>query len=120
MVPEAMNNETMLQTINYQVLEKLRQDMGVDIDPMIQKLLSKLPDRMHAIGTAIKQENPDALLDEAHRLKGGARTIGAEQLADLCVKLERMGKERRLHHATTLFTKIKEASNQVKKALEKG
>ncbi len=74
--------------INLETLERLQEDMGGDISRLLEKFLEKLPVRIDTIVTALENDDRQLLSAEAHRLKGSARTIGADGLADLCFQLE--------------------------------
>ena len=49
-------------------------------------------DIINAIDAAEKGRNLDEVSEAAHRLKSSARTIGANDLADTCVELEKAAK----------------------------
>ncbi len=51
---------------------------------------------MQRIIAAVQADDAEALVAEAHKLKGGARTLGAESLAAICLELEQAGKEGRM------------------------
>ena len=99
--------------VRKETLEQLRQDMGGNIEGLLKKFLQKLPDRVQAIVDAVERGDSVAIVEEAHRLKGGSRTIGAEQMADLCHRLEETPSE-----ASALVAELRSVSCHVKNALK--
>lgn len=73
------------------------------------------------IATILDGHNKHSCGDVAiasHRLKSSARTVGADELGDLCYKLEKAGKDEDWHSVdaninslTPLFTDVKEYIN---------
>ena len=66
------------------------------LNPLLDEFAESASVAVSEIQAALRDTNFDALLSGAHKLKSSARTIGAHQLADLCLALERAGKERDL------------------------
>ncbi|MBF0448784.1 MAG: PAS domain S-box protein [Magnetococcales bacterium] len=95
--------------LNKKTLEQLRKDMGGNIDLLVKKFLELLPERIQAIIDAIEQGNADRLEQEAHRLRGGARTLGASHLAGICFKLEQMSRENNRDDTHPLTSKLEGA-----------
>ncbi|MGN7613745.1 response regulator [Magnetococcales bacterium HHB-1] len=105
--------------IDLHVLEKLRQDMGGDIRRLLHKFLEKLPSRLQMLIQALEEGDHKAITQEAHRLKGGSRTLGAKAFADLCFKAEQMGKKEGNTHFAELVPLLKDAGEQLQWELEK-
>ncbi|MCH1557204.1 MAG: response regulator [Pseudomonadales bacterium] len=89
------------------------------LNPLLDEFAESASVTVSEIQAASRDTNFDAVLSGAHKLKSSARTIGAHQLADLCLALERAGKERDLAsvqaHVDQLestFTAVIEAVNQ--------
>ncbi len=80
-----------LSIIDNKELGRLHSEVGDELDNIIRVFLRVLPERVHDIVRAA-HDDPISLADKAHRLKGGAKTLGALQLADLCQQLEKLGK----------------------------
>ncbi|HIJ82872.1 MAG: Histidine kinase [Magnetococcales bacterium] len=71
-------------------LSNLYQEVGEEIENILGIFLRVLPERVLSIVNTAN--DPVSLADHAHRLKGGAKTLGAIQLARLCQQLETMAK----------------------------
>lgn len=83
--------------LDLHVLMRLRQlQQPGQPDPvgeMIDLFLQDFPKRLQLIFDAIARRDADALKAAAHSLKGSARNMGAARLADLCAKLEQLGRQ---------------------------
>jgi len=92
------------------VIDKDRLDMLTSLKPGDPRMLSRFVDsflhstpRDHAeILRAVATEDPRALVETAHRLKGGALNLGVPHVADVCQRLEDAGDDGDLLHATAL------------------
>jgi CheY-like chemotaxis protein/HPt (histidine-containing phosphotransfer) domain-containing protein len=80
--------------LSLSVLDQLSRDVGADgpEDPFVRDLVEQFVnsadealDHLHSVA---ESDDRDVLRREAHRLKGGARTVGAEDFARQCEALE--------------------------------
>lgn len=80
--------------LSFSVLDQLSRDVGADgpEDPFVRDLVEQFVtsadealDHLHSVA---QSNDADVLRREAHRLKGGARTVGAEDFARQCEALE--------------------------------
>jgi CheY-like chemotaxis protein len=69
------------------------------------------------LAAAIGRQDPAAIQQHAHRLKGAAASIGATHMANLCEQLETLGREHRAEPATELLSRLHLEFNQVRDAL---
>jgi two-component system, sensor histidine kinase and response regulator len=74
--------------------------------------------RLAALRTALEKENPQALEQEAHALKGEASTLGAAQMETLCAALMRFVSEGRLAQIEELLNALDSAFLRARAALE--
>lgn len=93
------------------------------LNPLLDEFAESAAVTVSEIQVASRETNFDAVLSSAHKLKSSARTIGAHQLADLCLALERAGKERDLasvqagiDQLESIFTAVIEAVTQQTKS----
>ncbi|MBF0421452.1 MAG: Hpt domain-containing protein [Magnetococcales bacterium] len=107
-----------LPVLNFKELELLREDMGGNIDGLIKKFLEKLPVRIDAICAAAESGDLEALVAEAHRLKGGSRSLGADALAEYCSVLERLGKQGDHHQARQYVVPLQESARLLHRELD--
>jgi two-component system, sensor histidine kinase and response regulator len=118
--PEPIDNRdgTFLPIVDRNTLQELEVDMGCSIDRIILKFIETLPGRIATIVTAAKQRDLSAIEDVAHYVKGGARTLGAKQLAAICLELEHVGKDGEADSLTQLLAKLEESGGLVTVELE--
>jgi CheY-like chemotaxis protein len=76
-------------------LESLRQMTGgrEALGQVVEMFLQEAPGRIAALSEAVERQDAHALEFAAHRLKGGAGTLGAKRLAVLCEGLEVRARE---------------------------
>lgn len=68
----------------------LYEEVGGYIKDIVHKFLNTLPERLARLSHAMKTEDLFLLQTEAHKLKGAAATLGAEQMTHLCYQLEQI------------------------------
>jgi PAS domain S-box-containing protein len=117
--PSKADTESASGPIDHGVLETLRKDLGGDINLVLRKFLEKIPVTIKAIVVAVEGNDPTSLAESAHRLKGGGRTIGANEMADLCLELEKIGKGGDISRAMELVPRLVKLEKQVTKELHR-
>ncbi|MBF0453244.1 MAG: PAS domain S-box protein [Magnetococcales bacterium] len=85
--------------LSNQVLDQLRQDFAGEIVVPLEIFLEKLPERLQDVHAAIQAGNLEALMVNAHKVKGTAATFGAIRLSEIARDLERLGSEANLPEA---------------------
>jgi histidine phosphotransfer protein HptB len=92
--------ETSAPVLDETVLSELR-TLGADVVADIFELfVADVPSRVARLQRAIDDRSGDAVLREAHALKGSALGVGAARLAGLCSAIEHDAREGRLDRAT--------------------
>jgi signal transduction histidine kinase/CheY-like chemotaxis protein/HPt (histidine-containing phosphotransfer) domain-containing protein len=104
-------------SLNKKTIDRLRHDMGGDIDEPIKLFLNKITERVADIDSAVSGQAPAQLESTAHKLKGTAATMGAERLNDICLQLEIMGKNGSCPKDGELLAEIKKEALIVEKML---
>lgn len=97
--------------IDTKELKRLHHEVGDELDNILRVFLRVLPERIQDIVHAA-HDNPTSLADKAHRLKGGAKTLGAQRLADLCLQLEKLGKTSSTDNLTPLLEQLEDTAKQ--------
>lgn len=86
-----------MEVIDTDTLAALRslQEEGEDdlLAELIDLFLQDAPTRVTAIREAVELGNWAALAERAHSLKGSCASLGAVHMADLCARLEAMGRD---------------------------
>jgi two-component system, sensor histidine kinase and response regulator len=116
-MPEAERNIDNFQSLNKMTIDRLNKDVGGNIDRPIRRFLKNLPRRISDISDAISNQAPGQLETTAHKLKGSAATVGAEQLASMCRQLEVMGKNGNFPENQKFMNDLAEEVLIIKKAL---
>ncbi|MEO5327762.1 MAG: PAS domain S-box protein [Magnetococcus sp. THC-1_WYH] len=98
----------LLPIVDPEELSRLQSEVGDEIGLIIKTFLHVLPERIRDI--LASSEDPVTLANNAHRLKGGARTLGALRLADLCQRLEKMAKTGNIDAVAPLMDELRESA----------
>jgi len=103
------------------VLAGLREICGGDDEfarELAESFLESAPRCLAGIDAALRNGDLPALAAQAHALKGIGRTIGAADLAEACKQLESAGICAELNVAATAATRLGDAWERVRTALE--
>lgn len=76
------------QLIDAENLDMLKGLLGDRFNELIETYLADSEARMNKLRTAICEGDLNAVMHQAHGLKGSSRNIGANSFADLCHTLE--------------------------------
>src|SRR5215510_2526510 len=100
--------EPAVPVLDQRVLSEL-QTLGTDVVAEILDLFVRdVPNRLSALRLALDDRSPDAVLREAHGLKGSALGIGAMRLAHLCAAIERDARDGQLDRAAAGSARLEE------------
>jgi HPt (histidine-containing phosphotransfer) domain-containing protein len=69
---------------------------------LVSMFINELPVRLAGIRAALDRRDPEALKQEAHRLKGSSQQMGAMRLSALCHEMERLGRAHELANVRLL------------------
>lgn len=112
-----------MSVIDQTALAALRELQDED-DPhmlrdLIQMFLESTPKRMEKIQFAIKIQEPKELTLEAHTLKSSCANLGANQMREVCLRLEQLGHAGKFDGATELFELLAKEFQLAKNELQK-
>ncbi len=85
---------------------------------LIDLFLRDTPPRIQDMQAAIARSDARTLKESAHGLKGSASNLGAQRLASLCAKLEKIAGDGKLAEAADLFNQVTEEYGRVCFVLE--
>ena len=85
---------------------------------LIDAFLADTPPRLAALREAIARNDPVALAETTHALRGAADHFGAYEVTALCEQLERLARTQGIAGATELSEALEEAYDRVRPALE--
>ncbi len=109
--------ETSLPVLDDVVLSEL-QTLGPDVVAEIFELfIADVPTRLVKLQHALNDRSKDAILREAHGLKGSALGIGAARLASICAAIEHDAREGLLDHAASRLPDLEPEFAEVRGAL---
>lgn len=99
-------------------LQELKADTDLDF---MKEFLASAPKQMEEdflhLSTAIRQQNTKERMFHAHKIKGLLLTIGADDAAALCMKLETTPDDGKGSDVTTLFATLEINIEQVRHTL---
>jgi len=100
-------------TIDPTALRRLQSLNRAGTGDLLAKLITLYvvgtPARLAALRQAIAQEDPRAMRQNAHSLRGSASILGAQEVESLCEQLERMGRANTLAGAAALMDALDDA-----------
>lgn len=86
---------------------------------LIETYLEESPNLIQNVVTAAENKNIDMVKINAHSLKSSSMTLGAQQFAQLCKKIENYCNQGELEKATNLVSELSEEYKQVEYLLNK-
>jgi len=89
------------------LLKELEAPGVFSIDELIDTFVETTPDYLNLIEGAIRLGDGDAVSLNAHALKGSCQSVGAARLAQVCERLESMGKEGLLESTQAVFDDVR-------------
>jgi two-component system sensor histidine kinase/response regulator len=103
-------------------LDQLGAIPGADKSGLISRVISLYLETSYPIGVVIREAaergDADDLASSAHRLKSSSAEVGAVRLAELCKKLEVMGRTSELAEALATAAELVDELEEVRRALE--
>ncbi|MBW2939376.1 Hpt domain-containing protein [Zhongshania aquimaris] len=82
-----------MPTLNFAVLEELRDFMEEDVFTLIDEFEIDTQERLSLVEKAIQDQDAETLRTMAHTMKGGAASLGAENLSQHFRGLELRGRD---------------------------
>ena len=100
--------------------EQLLDDIGGD-DELVQKVLDcaalEIPKEVEKLRVCCADSDTEAIRAQAHGIKSIAADLYAEDLRDICAKVEAAGKEGALEHARALLPELEQMARMTIEAL---
>ena len=104
--------------VDVEALEELKEVMEDEFSVLIETYLEDSVVRLDSLKDAVGSLDTEAVRKEAHSFKGSSGNIGAPKLADLCRRLEDMGKDGDVKDASPLLDEIVVEYQEVKSIME--
>ena len=82
------------------------------LEEMLGEFARRLPDYLSAIRTAVQQADADGLRQAAHRLKGAAANLSADEITEATSALERSGRHQTLVEAPQQLEQLIKAAER--------
>ena len=98
--------------INFAAVKSICSDENV-IKGVVAAILEDGPQSIELIEQAIKAQNSEDVQLYAHRIRGGAMTVGAERLSQKAHRLECSGEGKNIAAAALLFEDVREEFEKV-------
>jgi signal transduction histidine kinase/CheY-like chemotaxis protein/HPt (histidine-containing phosphotransfer) domain-containing protein len=103
-------------------LDQLGSIPGAEESGLVSRVISLYLETSYPIGAIVREAaergDADELASSAHRLKSSSAEVGAMRLAELCRKLEVMGRANELEDAVATAAELEEELELVRHALE--
>ena len=109
--------DTPTPVLDSAVLTELEMLGAEVVKEIVELFIADVPQRLSKLQQAIAARAGDAILREAHGLKGSALGIGAARLAELCATIEHDAKAGLLDQAVERSVGLESEFDQVRQAL---
>jgi HPt (histidine-containing phosphotransfer) domain-containing protein len=104
--------------LDEEALAELRDVMEDEFDILIQTYISDSRERIQALHQALSDNDADAFAKTAHSFKGSSINIGAARLGELCLQVERCGREGDLEAARQSMMALEAEFATVRRLME--
>ncbi len=102
------------KSVNADVIENLKALGGMELLAELHTVYIRTSEVLIAeIHDAVIANNPLALQEKAHSLKSSSGNMGALQLSQICLQLEKMGQSKNLDQAKSLVASLDSEFKQV-------
>jgi len=92
--------------LNKETFGELQALMGEAMADFLDTFMDNSPQLIHKMEAALTSGDTESLFHGAHQLKGGSGSIGATQLADLCLQIEQLGQAGSMQGVTDLLKQL--------------
>ena len=120
--PETTRDLTPIPVLNRTVIQQIRDLAGENYNGILTRVIEQFVHDAQvcvtAIQKAIDHDQPNAIVEAAHGLKGISRNMGAEQLATLCFQIEQNGKSQTREEAKDQILALQQELARVNQALQ--
>jgi diguanylate cyclase (GGDEF)-like protein len=106
-------------TLDNQVLNKLREEIGQGFVRMVNFYLEDSPVQIEQIGLALLAANLVQVRELAHGLKGASRNLGAEKLAAIARRLEETASQGHVEDGDILLRQLREEYQLIEQLLRR-
>ncbi len=108
-----------LPVLDEEVLNELRDNIGDNLSGLFEVFLEDIPTYIRAVEKSIDDDDPGALVEAAHAIKGSSGNIGAKRLAEIARQLEQQGRSGFIGDAGHLVAVLQAELTKVRNALQK-
>lgn len=105
------------QELDREILDELVEVMGREFRTLVTSFLNDGDRRIQALEQAIREGDAERVREVAHSFKGSSSNLGAPRLAELCRRLESLGRNARLDEASTALQETREAFRRARHEL---
>jgi HPt (histidine-containing phosphotransfer) domain-containing protein len=106
------------QVLNPSTLVELQMLGEGMFEEIVSAFVADIPGRLARLHSLCATRAADAITREAHGLKGGALSVGAAHLADICAAIESYAGVGQVEQAAALEDSLEPAFNEARHALE--
>ena len=87
------------------------------LEMLIGEFVKNLPDQIESLRDAAGNHDADALALQAHKLKGAAANLSADQISAAALRLEQMGRDGDLSASDQVFGELNEEFARLKRCV---
>ncbi len=116
--PSQDGEERTLQPIDTDFLAEMTGGDETFTQELLQEFVESVPSLIQQVEESVQSADADSLARSAHTLKGSARAVGAQVLAEIAFRLERAGKEQNLAGAPDDLRNLHEEWQRVKQFIQ--
>lgn len=99
-------------------LDMLKEVIGDDLKEILSSFIDIVPNTLADIEKALADGDASSLQLHAHTLKGSSANIGATELPNLALVLEKAGKDGHTHNLDAVLTAVKAETQTVNDFLQ--
>lgn len=116
---DADSAEVIAVPLNSRTLDNLRKSTGRAFPLLLEAFLEDTPKHLQNLEKAIQERDGNRLYEIAHGIKGSALNLGAEQLTDVCLQLEKLAKDEDFVNAQTALQALRPVYGKLAALLKK-
>lgn len=107
------------EPVDLDILREVTEDDTAFERELLQVFVTDCAERLTRLERAVKAQDDEAIRREAHTIKGAAANIGAEQLRDCALGLERAGNAQEYEFVRERVTELRAAFDEVRLFIER-
>lgn len=105
--------------LNIKAVIQMYEEFGDEVLALLEMFKVEFGEKLKKIQQAVQEKNPEILKEVAHSLKSNSATFGANELFEICLQFEIMGRNNSCQGAKELLEDLEEEGKRVLEELSK-